>query len=517
MTLFEDLIVELKNENLLEETVVEVVDQRSANDDEFLGIHDDAVDAAMAEEFVQPLDAADPMLEQLSEMEKPVSRREFYRKRAVDEMNGLQMVEHVFSAIEREHMKIAPVPFDDLKAKMALSRFMQVSDDHRSDEHVEADFDLMKETESWNSSLAQRDAGISVANLRRFCETSQPPLSSQAMLSLARFYRNSQFSESTRAKFEFIMTRLFAREGDFQKRFLIFEYDEMIGHIKTFYGDWSSVSLYDQGDGTNVEKAVATFNGLANEVEGYEAFDDVLAAGFFDRVRNFKEATREMFFAPQVTAAAIICNARIGNKFVDLIQKERLRTSPKLTAEKYGDQHDPILSEAAGKTVNLIEVLRSNDIDIASIEEPVEDVDAEHTFTFGGVTDAARSWFKFDIFAVNRWMVVLTVVAIAASIGVYVWADQAAEGDTGVVKAKVETISDAKLSPYVKTARSTTETLYGVMQPSWNELDDKQKEELLQTAWSYAKDRGFRRILLLNEKGKTVGFAAEGKSLVSNP
>jgi hypothetical protein len=55
------------------------------------------------------------------------------------------------------------------------------------------------------------------------------------------------------------------------------------------------------------------------------------------------------------------------------------------------------------------------------------------------------------------------------------------------------------------------------MQPSWNELDDKQKEELLQTAWSYAKDKGFRRILLLNEKGKTVGFAAEGKSMVSNP
>src|SRR5690606_26031446 len=113
-----------------------------ATDDEFLGIQDEAIDAAMAEEFVQPLDAADPMLEQLSEMEKPVSRGEFYRKRATDEMNSLQMVEHVFSAIEREHMKIAPVPFDDLKAKMALSRFMQVSDDHRSAAHVQADFDL---------------------------------------------------------------------------------------------------------------------------------------------------------------------------------------------------------------------------------------------------------------------------------------------------------------------------------------------------------------------------------------
>src|SRR5690606_3507415 len=140
---------------------------------------------------------------------------------------------------------------------------------------------------------------------------------------------------------------------------------------------------------------------------------------------------------------AIICNARIGNKLVDLIQKERLRTSPKLTAEQYGDKHDTLLSEAAGKTAHLIEVFRSNDIDLASIEEPVESTGVEHTFTFGGVTDAARSWFKFDIFAVNRWMVVLTVIAIVASVGMYIWADQAVESDMGVVKAKVETISDA--------------------------------------------------------------------------
>lgn len=516
MTLFEDLIVELKNENLLEETVVEVVDQ-NAETDTFLGVQEDPADAAMAEEFVQPLDAADPMLEQLSEMEKPVSRGEFYRKRAVDEMNGLQMVEHVFSAIEREHMKMAPVPFDDLKAKMALSRFLQVSDDHRSDAHVQADFELMKETESWNSSLARRDAEISIANLRRFCETSQPPLSSQAMLAVARFYRNSQFSEATRAKFEFIMTRLFAREGDFQKRFMIFEFEEMIGHIKTFYGDWSSVSFYDQGDDTNLEKAVETFNGLANEIEGYEAFDEVLAAGFFDRVRNFKEATREMFFAPQVTAAAIICNARIGNKFVDLIQKERLRTSPKLTAEKYGEQHDPMLSDAAGKTINLVEVLRSNDIDLASIEEPVEEIGTEHTFTFGGVSDAARSWFKFDLFAVNRWMIVLTVITVLASIGVYVWSEQAVESGGEVQKAKVEAISDAKLNQHIKTARSTTETFYSVMQPSWDQMDENEQQELLQNAWLYAKNKGFRRILLLNERGKTVGFASEGQSMISKP
>ncbi len=146
----------------------------------------------------------------------------------------------------------------------------------------------------------------------------------------------------------------------------------------------------------------------------------------------------------------------------------------------------------------------------------MEEVRTEHNFTFGGVSDAARSWFKFDLFAVNRWMVVLTVITVVASIGVYVWADQAAVTDTGVVKAKVETISDAKLGEHIKTARSTKETFYGVLQPTWNQLNEDQQKELLQNAWAYAKNKGFRRVLLLNDRGRTIGFADDAQSTITN-
>ena len=515
MTIFEDLIVELKNENLLEETVVDVSDKTLVKNGVPLGM---APDQQVEEAFVQALDVSDPMLEHLSEMEKPVNRREFYRRRAVDEMNSLQMVEHIFSAIEREHMKSTPVAFDDLEAKKALNSFLQVSDDLHSEDHPQTELALMRETELWSTALATRDAEISIANLRRFCENSRPPLSSQAMLSSARYYRNSQFTESSRGKFEFIMTRLFAREGDFQKRFIIFEYEEMVGHIKTFYGDWSSVSLYAQNDDdTDIKNAIKRFSDLATEAEGFEVFDEVIASGFFNKVRDFKEETREMFFAPTVTAAAIICNARIGNKFVDLVQKERLRTSPKLTAEKYGNRHDSLVSDATGKTVNLIDVLRSSDIDFDAIEDPVEITAYEPEFTFGGVAESARSWFKFDLYAVNRWMVVLTVLSIVASIGMYIWSEQKAETNNGVVKADVVKIDDAKLNEHIIAARSTTETFYGVMRPSWDALDDKAQQEFLQNAWTFAKNKGFTRVLLLNEKGKTVGYADKEDSKVSRP
>ena len=513
MTIFEDLIVELKNENLLEETVVDVSDKTLVENGQPLEIAPESEEA-----FVQALDVSDPMLEHLSEMEKPVNRREFYRRRAIDEMNSLQMVEHIFSAIEREHMKSTPTGFDDLEAKKALNSFLQVSDDLHSEDHAQTELALMREMEIWSTALAARDAEISIANLRRFCENSRPPLSSQAMLSLARYYRNSQFTESTRAKFEFIMTRLFAREGEFQKRFIIFEYDEMVGHIKTFYGDWSSVSLYAQNDDDeNIKYAIKRFSDLAAEIEGFELFDEVIAAGFFDKVRDFKEETREMFFAPTVTAAAIICNARIGNKFVDLVQKERLRTSPKLTAEKYGTKHDSIVSDAAGKTVNLVDVLRSSDIDFDAIEDPIEITEYEPDFTFGSVAESAKSWFKFDLYAVNRWMVVLTVLVVVASIGVYVWSEQEVETNNGVAKAAVVNVDDAKLNEYISTARSTKETFYGVMQPAWASLDDKAQQEFLQKAWVFAKNKGFSRVLLLNDKGKTVGYAAEGKTNIVRP
>ena len=219
MDVFQDLIEELRDENLLEETVIDFA----------------ALAAALP---AQPNGDSEVAEGELAEVKTPETEADFYRKRAMDEVSSLQMVEHVLSGIEREHLKIVPATYDDLQAKKALHTFIQVHADPTSTDYAEAEFRLMRETEQWMSALSERDKKITAANLRRFCENSRPGLSSQALMALCRFYRNSAYSEASRSKFDLVMTRLFAREIEDQKRRLLFSPVDMVGHIKTLYANW---------------------------------------------------------------------------------------------------------------------------------------------------------------------------------------------------------------------------------------------------------------------------------------
>jgi len=185
MNVFEDLIEELKDENLIEDTIFDISGRSPEAPLENSGSADASVETqsfsiASEAELVASVSADDTT--------------EFYRKLAMDEVSSLQMVGQVFAGVEREQMKAAASVYDDLEAKKALHRFLQVTGNPDSEEHLEVKRELLNETEAWNSALAVRDENITVANLRRFCENSRPVLSSQALIALARFYRNAAFS-----------------------------------------------------------------------------------------------------------------------------------------------------------------------------------------------------------------------------------------------------------------------------------------------------------------------------------
>ena len=223
------------------------------------------------------------------QIEKPSTEREFFRKRAMDEVSSLQMVEHVLSGVEREHLKTSPMSYDDLEAKKALHKFLQVSGDLKSPAHAEAEFALRQETEAWSFALFERDQKISAANIRRFCEESRPVLSSAALISLARFYRNAPFSEDVRGKFELVMTRLFSRDAGDETRRVLFPREEMIGHMTTLYANWSSIALYSsEEDAVPVSLALTKFDEFGLDAENAETFDQLLEMDFFNRVRDFK-------------------------------------------------------------------------------------------------------------------------------------------------------------------------------------------------------------------------------------
>ena len=519
MNVFEDLIEELKDENLLEHTVIDLKRGGAApgnvdeGDPNFLDSGYNSHDLASGTVAPPTSRENDDLLEiDLPQIEKPVNERDFFRKRAMDEVSSLQMVEHVLSGVEREHMKMTPVSYDDLVAKKALHRFMQVSGDLKSPEHAEAEFALRQETESWSFALFERDQKISVANIRRFCEDSRPVLSSQALISLARFYRNSPYSEDVRGKFDFVMTRLFSRDTEDETRRLLFPMQEMIGHVATLYANWSSIALYsNEEDQIDVSLAATRFSELSIEVENAETFDELLETDFFNKVRLYKEESAEMFYVPEVTAAAIECNLKIGNKYVELIELEKSTKDVGTIEEKYGYTYDQIVSNAAGKTLLLEDLLKLSPEDGDFREAEV--FPAFRPVSKPAVSTKAKSNSDpaFDIFGVNKWLMVVAFIAILASVGVYIWADKSAGEDATATVAKPVVIDDPDVKKHLRSLRSSSETLYAMTQPTFDVLNEEQQKEFLQKVLKLANERNLLKVNLLNSKGRTVAYASKGR------
>lgn len=512
MNVFEDLIDELKNENLLEETVIEIprssqINEREAElDGEFFSVGDSGY--AFSEDQEPTAARLDD-----AEIEGPETpANDFFRKRAIDEVSSLQMVEHVFSGIEREYMKTAPAAFDDLDVKKALHRFLQLSADPDSSECSEAEDELRGETEAWSTALFERDAKISVANLRRFCENSRPVLSSQALMALARFYRNSPYSELARGKFDFVMSRLFSREVADAKRRTLFGRIEMIGHIKTLYANWASVSLYPAGDmDGNLQSAVAKFSEAVVAAEAAETFDQLIEADFFKKLNQFKESTSEMFFAPDVTAAAIDCNVRIGNRFVELILASRETAGIEGVEQKYGYSYDQVLSLAAGRTLRLVEVLRNGDENSAEFDDEQVDDAAVNVKPAPKEEKGPSGLSSSSLFRVNKWLLAVTVLILAVSVGGYLWADKAETEQSAIGVARTIDLSTSDLGQHLTTARATERTLYAITLPSWDTLTEAQQKEVLQKALQFAGNYKLENVELMSIKGRTVGFASKDK------
>lgn len=560
MKIFEDLIEELKEEHLLEETVIET--NNSLNYERSNGGYNSAPhesDPSKMPEFPQNLFEShsetskipnessengenyfseENLIAQTETVEQkydqpenqpPNSEKEFYRKRAMEEVSCLQMVEHVLSGVEREQMKLIPKTYDDLPVKKSLHAFMQVSEDVKSPEHAHAEFSLMQETETWCSALSHRDKRISAAHLRRFCETNRPPLSSQALISLARFYRNSPFSESVRNKFDLVITRLFSKDIGGEKRILVFTRDELIRHIKELYADWSSIQLYSaEDDNSEIVLAAMKFEDFMAEAESADNFDELVKNDFFNRLRLFKEGTNELFYAPFVTATAIECNIRVGNRYVDLIEAEREKANSEHFQDKYGFLHDQAISDAASKTLQLVELLkeRAENIETDNVEDDIvseEDAFGEYVNKFVSKEEQRRKRSNKNKvigsghFAVNKYLLAATIAVILLSCVLYFSVDFFVPNESASADVKKVNLDNSSLQEYVGSARISADTFYGVTTPAWNNLSSEKKEENISKILSLGSEKGFAKVHLIDHAGKTVGTAFDGKVSLQTP
>ena len=537
MNIFEDLIEELKEENLLEETVnLDKVQNNSINinkdyspvsqiqktENSVYGKQPDESNNSEEnklndEKIIGNSTAAESS--DSSQNQPPTSEKEFYRKRAMEEVSALQMVEFVISGVEREQMKIVPKPYD-FTAKRNLHAFLQISGDVKSSEHTQAEFLLMQETESWCSALSHRDKRVSVAHLRRYCETTRPPLSSQALISLARFYRNSPFSESVRSKFDLVVTRLFSKDMGGDKRILVFTRDELVEHLKELYAEWSSIQLYsEKDDDSEIVLAAMKFEEFMSEAERAENFDELVNNDFFNRLRLFKENNNELFYAPLVAATAIECNIRIGNKYVDLIDIQREKTNTGQFQDKYGFLHDQAISDAASKTLQLVELLKER---VDEVEpEPKKPVQIQQNPIGEYVKREAdnRNTTKVGkgAFQVNKFLLAAAIIAILLGVGIYFGVGYFGGNQASSTNVKKVNLDNSSLKEFIESARISTETFYGITTPAWDILSTEKKEENLTKIYDLGKEKGFTKVLLLNKDGKTVGTASAGSVSALNP
>ena len=562
MSIFEDLIEELKEENLIEETVIEfhkddpIVGAQVVRQNQNSQVKMTAAEASrlpalpsvltsvpLAAEPEFPADetiygaeeiisGAEPVvidnLDDLAEMSEAaevksypkiekakvlVNEKEYFRKRAMDEVTGLQMVDHVLSGVEREQMKLVPKPYDDLPVKMALHDFLQIAQETSSTVHAQAEFRLMQETENWCSALSHRDKHISIAHLRRHCETTRPALSPQALISLARFYRNSPYTEPVRSKFELVVTRLFSREDENDGRELLLSRDEMINQLKELYADWSSIQLYSASEeDSEILVAVLKFEDFINEALNTENFEELITGDFFNRLRLFKQNCNENFFAPLVTVSAIEANVHIGNRYLELLNKEKEKFNAATLEEKYGFLHDQAISDATGKTFQLAEMLQERGAKKEAPEILEISVKDQNLKSRKRVQKKPRS----KIFAVNKWLLAGTILTILACVGLFVWAEYESQSVKPSPNVKKVNLENSEFKDFIQTARINNDTFYGVTTSAWESLNREKKEELLKKLLSIGTDKSFKKVHLVNTGGKAVGFSTTDKIEVYN-
>jgi hypothetical protein len=561
MNVFEDLIVELKEANLLEKTVNDDVHR----DEPEIGYLDetdvpnttydmlqipaeqnlsaleivDEVEIEVENSDVHLHETVSPDVREaaISQPRKPRNGQEYYRKRAMSEVSNLQMVEHVLTGVERQYMKVVPNVFEDFNAKKALNTFLHITENENSPEHQEAEFNLMQETEAWCTALADRDKHVPVASLRNYCENSSPPLSSQALVALARFYRNLPYTEAVRSKFDFVMTRLFSRPGENELRSCLFNREEMLAHINTLYGEWSSLALYSVNeDESNVVIAALSFEDLAIEAENAGSFDQLIKSDFFGRLRQFKGGISELFYAPSVTVAAIDANVRVGNAYITLIARERQRMDADSIQSKYGAAHDDSVAEGAARTLDLVNLLRSplnqpTQVENKQEDRPVEKEKEKEKEKEEAPLPLAKpalptpsknpSQFVNDIlanaFSINRWLLGVSILLVAASLAIYIYSNFFVTERVSTSTARVVTLEDPTVAEFISASRVSGETFHGMLAPPWDALPKERRLEVLQKIYRSGKDKGFTKVNLLTKEGKSVGFASATRLEVTMP
>jgi hypothetical protein len=260
-------------------------------------------------------------------------------KRAGEEAVQLRIVERFLSEVERRLLKTTPEIFDIQRIRTALQILKTLSADDDIDECIEAEFRLDQEFHLWRELIIERDQKIETYHFRRLCDSAPYPLEDEIFVALASFYRSLELTPATQSKFDLSVTRLFTRSAAGGRREMRAVRSDNVRRLKLLF---PSIDTEPESR-ERIEYAVASIEGFIDEALSFAVFEDLVKANIFDRYRVFKRELSELFFEPEVVAAAIECNIAVGNVFDGLLRSADEQLSSRLTVDVdiAGALHDP--------------------------------------------------------------------------------------------------------------------------------------------------------------------------------
>jgi len=306
-------------------------------------------------------------------------------KRAGQAAVQLRIVERFLSEVERRLLKTTPVIFDIERIKTALSILKTLTAEDDIDECLEAEFRLDQEFHLWRTLIVERDQKIETYHFRRLCDSAPFPLDDEIFVALAWFYHDLDLTPASQSKFDLSVTRLFTRNRPDGQRELRGHRDERLGRLREL--------IHRPRDGQHsaeeIDNAVRSIDDFIDEASGFRTFEDLVRTKLFDRFRDFKRDLHDLYFEPEVVAAAIECNVSIGNIFNNLLRSADEQLSSRLTVDVDLAEalHDPA-PESRSHVGELFRVFfGEHDGDVSEVDH---DIDYLGTLLAASTTHTAK-------------------------------------------------------------------------------------------------------------------------------
>lgn len=433
-------------------------------------------------------------------------------KRALEEVNALEMTQQILAMVERSMQKPGVKDYNNTGVKKYLNELYSLSPHASSDEVNGMEFIFLQEVQLWRSALAQRDSYISATDLRYYCESCRPPLSGQALLSLARFYRGLPSSERTTSKFDMIVTRIFSLDEEDGTRRMGGPRHVIAETLNGYYKEWLGISPQNTIEEVKMDEAVAQFAEFIAKAQAADNFQMLIEDSFFGVIKNYKKELSQVFYAPRVAAAAIDCNVKVGNRFIELL--DQYRDLQKAEGKKGPEPLDPLLEQAVSETTNkTLQVVYEAQKNHAKLEAQREMERLLNKETLALPEAKAVENYKpataGGFLGINKWLLAGGFAAVLLSGGFYAWTELGSAQATSMQTAQKVDSKDMPGAEYFTSFRQNNEALYGFANAKWNTLDGENKKKVVEQLVASGKGKGFKEVSILNTEGKVVGTGSE--------